>query len=122
MCRVKRTTNLLASVAVIATCQWGRPKREESSSAARMESSVGSIKVIPLLSCSAIASTEAGGECPVMAPVSPKQRSRVTDAIHVGEIGAAGFGYEHWVRTGPASHPIHGNTVEKMGSGTLEEL
>src|SRR5680860_612644 len=47
---------------------------------------------------------------------------QVTDAIHVGEIGAAGFGYEHWVRTRPASHPIHGNTVEKMGSGTLEEL
>ncbi|CAB4908175.1 unannotated protein [freshwater metagenome] len=38
-------------------------------------SSVGSIDVKPCFICSVIAATVALGECPVIEPVSPKQKS-----------------------------------------------
>src|SRR5271169_2739738 len=40
-----------------------------------MESSPGSISVIPRRACSSTALTVANGECPVIAPVSPRQKS-----------------------------------------------
>ncbi len=52
----------LASVAVTVNCQRGSPKRRASSRETITASSVGSIAVIPRLSCALIASTVAEGE------------------------------------------------------------
>src|SRR5215469_4889586 len=65
----------LASVAVSANCQNGKPKRLCNSSPTQTESSLGSIEVIPRASCCRTAETVAAGEWPVIAPVSPRQRS-----------------------------------------------
>ncbi len=53
----------------------GSPNRCASSSATASESSVGSMNVMPCFARSAITATAAGGECPVIAPVSPRQKS-----------------------------------------------
>ena len=66
----------LASVAVSVVCQNGRPNRRASSSPTQIASSVGSMNVMPRRARSAIAATEAAGAWPVIAPVSPRQRSR----------------------------------------------
>ena len=67
--------NRLASVAVSANCQLGSPKRRVISSPTQIESSVGSISVVPRRICSATATAAASGAWPVIAPVSPRQRS-----------------------------------------------
>jgi hypothetical protein len=67
----------LASVAVISTCQKGRPNRLCSSCPTQMLSSVGSIVVVPPWRiCDVIASTISGCPWPHSAPVSPRHRSR----------------------------------------------
>src|SRR4030042_1046534 len=68
--------NLFASVAVMAICQYGSPNLRESSSPTHIESSFGSIMVMPLDTCFLTASTTGLGEWPNMEPVSPRQRSR----------------------------------------------
>src|SRR5579863_3702307 len=70
-----RIEKRFASVAVNVNCQYGRPKRFFKSSPTNSASSVGSISVIPLRTCFATASATTSGECPVIAPVSPRQRS-----------------------------------------------
>src|SRR5919201_1021539 len=73
--RAIRTANRFASVAVSANCKNGRPTRRASSSPTQSASSLGSISVIPRAACSATARTAGEGECPVIAPVSPRQKS-----------------------------------------------
>ena len=73
--RASRTAKRLASVAVSASCQYCRPKRRESSPATQSESSVGSIVVMPRAACAAMAAAGPSGEWPVIAPVSPRQKS-----------------------------------------------
>ena len=72
-----RRTKRLASVAVSANCQYGRPKRRRSSSATQIESSVGIIVVTPPSSPMrrATARTVGSGECPGIEPVSPSAKS-----------------------------------------------
>ena len=62
-------------MAETVNCHIGRPKRSVRSSLTANASSVGNIAVSPELSCFLIASTVAAGECPVIEPVSPKQKS-----------------------------------------------
>ncbi len=59
-CRAKRSTNRLASVAVIAICHSGTPKRRASSFATQVASAVGSIVVMPSSVRSRTASATAG--------------------------------------------------------------
>ncbi len=67
----------LASVAVMSTCQKGRPNLLSSSFPTQMASSVGSMVVVPrFFIWSAMASTIFGCACPHSPPVSPRQRSR----------------------------------------------
>jgi hypothetical protein len=73
--RARRIEKRLASVAESANCQYARPKRFCNSSATKTASSDGSISVMPRFTCSSMAFAVANGECPVMAPVSPRQRS-----------------------------------------------
>ena len=73
--RAKRSTKRLASVAVIANCHSGRPKRRASSSPTQAASLLGSIVVMPSRARCSSASATAGRACPVMAPVSPRHRS-----------------------------------------------
>jgi hypothetical protein len=73
--RAIRIANRLASVAVRANCQYGRPKRLAISSPTHSASSLGSMSVIPRAACPAIARTVGSGEWPVIAPVSPRQKS-----------------------------------------------
>jgi len=73
--RASRIENRFASVAVSANCQRGRPNRRVSSSPTHSAASLGSISVIPRAACSATARTTGSGEWPVIAPVSPRQRS-----------------------------------------------
>jgi hypothetical protein len=68
-----RSSQRLASVAVSENCQSGTPKRRPSSSPTQAASSVGSIVVMPARSRSA--RIVGSGECPAMAPVSPRQKS-----------------------------------------------
>ena len=68
-----RSSQRLASVAVSENCHRGRPKRRPSSSPTHAASSVGSIVVMPARSRSA--AIVASGECPAIAPVSPRQKS-----------------------------------------------
>ncbi len=67
----------LASVAVSEKLHNGTPKRRASSAPTQDASSVGIITVAPPRTAkrSATASAVACGECPAMAPVSPRQRS-----------------------------------------------
>ena len=76
--RAIRTTNRFASVAESVNCQSRRPKRRCISSPTSAASGVGSIAVIPLATRSWTAATVGGGEWPVIAPVSPRQRSAYT--------------------------------------------
>jgi hypothetical protein len=62
-------------VAVSANCQDVRPKRLVSSSETESASSVGSMSVRPRAACSASARSVGSGACPVIAPVSPRQKS-----------------------------------------------
>ena len=73
--RAIRITNLFASVAESVNCQSRRPKRRCISSPTKAASSVGSIAVIPRARRSLTAATVGGGAWPVIAPVSPRQRS-----------------------------------------------
>jgi len=73
--RANRIVNRFASVAVRQNCQKGRPKRRCISAPTQAASSVGSMRVIPLAACSAIASTASFGAWPVIEPVSPRHRS-----------------------------------------------
>jgi len=86
--RALRITNLLASVAERLTCQLRRPKRRCISSPTEIASSVGSIAVIPEASLPVTAATVGGGEWPVIAPVSPRQRSGVDAVVDVGVTSA----------------------------------
>ncbi len=65
----------MASLAVIALCQYGRPKRRASSSPTQAASALGSIVVQPRAICARTASTTGGLAWPNMAPVSPRQKS-----------------------------------------------
>jgi hypothetical protein len=67
----------LASVAVSAKLQYGRPNRRASSSPTTAASSVGSMVLAPPRPASrrVTASTTAAGEWPAIAPVSPRQKS-----------------------------------------------
>ena len=75
MARASRIVKRLASVAVKQNCQYGRPKRRAISCPTQIESSVGSISVMPFAACSAIATVGSLGAWPVIAPVSPRQKS-----------------------------------------------
>jgi hypothetical protein len=68
-----RSSHRFASVAVSANCHSGRPKRRPSSSPTQAASSVGNIVVMP--ACSRSTAIVSGGECPAIAPVSPRQKS-----------------------------------------------
>ena len=72
-----RSTQRLASVAVSENCQYGTPNRRWSSAPTAAASSVGSIVVMPPFTRrrASIASRTTAGEWPVMAPVSPRQKS-----------------------------------------------
>ena len=73
--RAIRTAKRLASVAVSANCHEGSPKRRCISRPTHSESSLGSISVIPRGACAAIARRVGSGAWPVIAPVSPRQKS-----------------------------------------------
>ena len=62
-------------MAETVNCHIGRPKRSVKSRPTASASSVGNIAVKPEFSCFLIAATVAAGECPVIEPVSPKQKS-----------------------------------------------
>jgi hypothetical protein len=68
-----RIIQRFASVAVRENCQKGTPKRRASSPPTHAASSVGSMVVMPATSW--IAAIVASGECPAIAPVSPRQKS-----------------------------------------------
>ena len=70
-----RIENRFASVAVSVNCQYGNPNRFFKSSPRNSASSVGNISVIPSRARFATVSTTTSGECPVIAPVSPRHRS-----------------------------------------------
>ncbi len=74
-CRASRIVKRFASVAVRANCQEETPNRRVSSAATQSASSVGSISVIPLADWSITAFSVGAGAWPVMAPVSPRQKS-----------------------------------------------
>ena len=65
----------LASVAETVNCQSGNPNLRANSVETITESSVGNIAVIPRSIWLLIAATVGAGECPVIDPVSPRQRS-----------------------------------------------
>jgi len=73
--RARRSTKRLASVADSVNCQAGIPNRLRNCSPAATPSSLGSIVVRPRAASRAIAATVAAGACPVIAPVSPRQKS-----------------------------------------------
>ena len=65
----------LASVAVIAICHTGNPNRLVSSLPTSMASAVGSMLVTPRGAWVRSASIIGAMACPVIAPVSPRQKS-----------------------------------------------
>ena len=74
--RTSRIAHRFASVAVSVKLQAGTPKRRASSAPTQAASSVGSIAVSPPLvmrRCDRV--DPAAGECPAIAPVSPRQKS-----------------------------------------------
>ena len=73
--RAIRIAKRLASVAVSANCHDGSPKRRCISCPTHSASSLGSISVIPRGACAAIARSVGSGAWPVIAPVSPRQKS-----------------------------------------------
>ena len=75
MRREYRIACRFASVAETVNCHNGNPKRRANSDETATASSVGNIAVIPRFNWAEIASTVACGECPVIEPVSPRQRS-----------------------------------------------
>ena len=75
ICRASRIEKRLASVAVIANCQYVGPKRRWSSSPTHAASSVGSMWVIPRGIWRSTAAIVAGAPWPAIAPVSPRHRS-----------------------------------------------
>ena len=74
-CRAKRKTKRLASVAVIANCHFGSPNRSVKLFATHCASAVGNIVVNPRCNWAPTASASAETACPVIAPVSPRQKS-----------------------------------------------
>ncbi len=77
ICRASRRAQRFASVAVSVKLQRVTPNRRVSSAATQAASSVGSIVVAPPASPKrrVSAACTATGECPAMAPVSPRQKS-----------------------------------------------
>ena len=73
--RAIRIAKRFASVAVSANCHDGRPKRRCISCPTHSASSLGSISVMPRGACAAIARSVGSGAWPVIAPVSPRQKS-----------------------------------------------
>ena len=73
--RAHRIADRFASVAVSVKFQNGTPNRRAISLPTHAASSVGSISVMPLAACVAIASTLTFGACPAIPPVSPRQKS-----------------------------------------------
>jgi hypothetical protein len=71
----QRSTARFASLAVCAICQTGRPNRSASNPPTAATSADGSMQVRPWPACRCKASVTAGGECPNIAPVSPRQKS-----------------------------------------------
>ena len=124
--RASRSAVRLASVAVSVNSQRAIPKRRLSSSPTQIASSVGSIVVIPRPSCAATASTTAGGPCPGIAPVSPRQRSTYswpsTSTIRAPEASCVKTGKPpaqsiiHGIGTPPSSErPARSNSARERG-------
>ncbi len=76
-CLASRIAHRLASVAVSVKLQYAAPKRLVSSAATQAASRVGSMVVAPPSSpyLRATAACTGTGECPAIAPVSPRQKS-----------------------------------------------
>jgi hypothetical protein len=75
MARAQRSTKRLASLAVMASCQYGSPKRSAKRSPTSAAETVGSMQVRPWYACCVIARATGSGAWPNMAPVSPRQKS-----------------------------------------------
>ena len=73
--RPKRIAKRFASVALKVICQSGSPKRSRSASPTTGASGEGNIVVRARAACSATVPATAAGACPVIAPVSPRQKS-----------------------------------------------
>src|SRR5882762_8690657 len=95
-----RMEKRLASVAVSVNCQYGKPKRRFRSSPTKAPSSVGSISVIPCFTRFATASATISGECPVIAPVSPRHKS--TYSFPSAQVKCAPFAFVTKTGNSPA--------------------
>ena len=115
--RAKRSTNRLASVAVIAICQTGRPNRRASSAPTHAASTEGNIVVIPRIAWAYKASATCGKPVAGHRPGVAEAEVDVAQAVDVGEVGAAGRVEEDRERPGPPGHPRHRNTTEQVGLG-----
>ena len=73
--RAIRIANRFASVAESVTCHSGRPNLSARASPTTGASGDGIMVVMARADCSAAVAATAGGACPVMAPVSPRQKS-----------------------------------------------
>src|SRR5439155_914831 len=83
-----------------------RPKGRPSSAPTQSESSVGSISVTPRRAWAAIASAVGAGEWPVIAPVSPRQKS--TYSIPSTSVNRAPEASATKTGKAPAHSVIHG--------------
>jgi len=70
--------------------------------------------VIPRAACSATARTVASGECPAIAPVSPKAEVDVLEPVGVTEARAGRLDREDREAAGPAHHPVHRHAAEQV--------
>ena len=86
------------------------------------ESSVGSIVVMPRPAWAAMAAAGPFGECPVMAPVSPRQKSTYSCPSTQVNRGVVRLGHVGRERARPARHPVHGDAVEHVPLRAFEEL
>ena len=64
----------------------------------------------------------AAGACPVIAPVSPRQKSRSDVAVHVDDASPRAPVGEHRESPGPLHHPAHRHAAEQRVGGPLVEL
>ena len=112
-----RSTKRLASVADIASCHEGSPNRRASSSATQAASGEGSMVVMPRLARSASASVTWGSACPVIAPVSPRQRSTYSFPSTSVSRAPGRVLDEHREPARPAGHPGHRYAGEQVAAG-----
>jgi hypothetical protein len=107
----------LASVADVVSCHLAIPNRRCSSSATQAASSLGSIVVDR-----STAAASPLPPCPVIAPVSPRQKSTYSMPSTSTNRAPSAVGDVHRERSGPPRHPRHRHTGEQVPAAGLGEF